>query len=45
MLNPNFAESYYNRGILYKVIGNLEQSTIDYNKAIELEPAYKDFPY
>jgi tetratricopeptide (TPR) repeat protein len=39
-LNPNFAESYYDRGEARLYIEDYEGAIIDFNKAIELDPKY-----
>ena len=37
-INPNYAEAYNNRGIIYDKQGNFTQAMSDYNKAIEINP-------
>lgn len=37
-LNPNYAEAYANRGIVYGNINNIEAALADFSKAIELHP-------
>ena len=35
-LNPNYAETYFNRGVVYDELKNYQQAIFDYTKAIEL---------
>jgi tetratricopeptide (TPR) repeat protein len=35
-LNPNYANAYYNRGLVYRVQGNKAQAQADFNKARQL---------
>lgn len=44
-LAPNDAVAYYNRGIVYKSLGQHEKAIKDYDKAIELAPNYADAFY
>ena len=37
-LNQNFAESYYNRGLVYDDLKNYDAAIADYNQAIKLNP-------
>ena len=37
-LNPNLAETYYNRGISFYYTGDYQLALKDYDKAIELDP-------
>ena len=41
-LNPNLAEAYNNRGLVYGKLGNLQQAIKDFDKAIELNPKYAE---
>ncbi len=38
--NPNDADTYNNRGVLYNTIQKYDLALIDYNKAIQLNPNY-----
>src|SRR5271169_414860 len=38
LLNPNYTEAYFNRGVAYGKLGNNKQAIADYNKAIDLNP-------
>jgi tetratricopeptide (TPR) repeat protein len=44
-LNPNLAEAYNNRGLVYGKLGNLQQAIKDFDKAIELNPNYAEAYY
>ena len=39
MLNPGFAQTYYNRGNLYLLKGEIDKAIDDHNKAIQLRPS------
>jgi tetratricopeptide (TPR) repeat protein len=39
-LQPDFAEAYLTRGILFSIMGNEERAFNDYNEAIRLKPSY-----
>lgn len=39
-LNPQYTDTYINRGALYDDLGKYQQAIKDYNKAIELNPQY-----
>jgi tetratricopeptide (TPR) repeat protein len=39
-MKPNYAEAFYNRGLVYKNLGDYVQAIRDYNKAIELNPKF-----
>ena len=39
-LDPNLPEAYNNRGIVYKLKGEIEPAIKDYNTAIELDPSF-----
>ncbi|MEO5810224.1 MAG: tetratricopeptide repeat protein, partial [Sphingomicrobium sp.] len=41
VLNPEYAESYYNRGIAKRRIGDAEGAKVDRARAAELDPKYK----
>ena len=43
--NPNYAEAYYERGLVYYLLGNYEQVLADCTKAIELNPDYAEAYY
>src|SRR5208337_4309098 len=38
LLNPNYTEAYFNRGLAYSSLGNNDKAITDYNKAIDLNP-------
>ena len=38
LINPNFAEAYYNRGTIQKDLNLYEDSYKSYNQAIKLKP-------
>jgi formylglycine-generating enzyme required for sulfatase activity/Tfp pilus assembly protein PilF len=42
--NPNYAEAYNGRGLVYEAQGKYKQALTDFNKAIELQPA-SPLPY
>jgi tetratricopeptide (TPR) repeat protein len=39
-INPNYAETYYNRGIIYQRLGDKEGAIGDYTQAIRINPSY-----
>ena len=39
-IDPNYADAYYNRGIVYGKQGNLTQSASDFAKALIINPNY-----
>ena len=39
-INPNYASTYYNRGILKKDLKDYSGAIADYTKAIELDPNF-----
>jgi tetratricopeptide (TPR) repeat protein len=39
-LNPQSAETYFNRGFVYHTKNNLDQAIADYTRAAELDPKY-----
>jgi tetratricopeptide (TPR) repeat protein len=39
-INPNYASTYYNRGILKKDLKDYSGAIADYTKAIEINPNY-----
>ena len=44
-LDPNLAEAYYNRGLVYLVEGELELAIDDMDKAFESNPNYAEAYY
>jgi len=44
-INPNYSDTYYNRGILKKVLKDYQGALDDYNKAIELDPESRAYRY
>lgn len=40
--DPNCAEAYYALGLMYSKKGMNEEATVQYNKAIEINPDYKE---
>ncbi len=38
-LDPNFADAYSNRGVVYYEKGNKEQTIADFRKALEIDPS------
>lgn len=40
-LNPEYTEAYYNRGFAYELLKDVEHSTRDYQKTLELYPNYE----
>ncbi|GHV04041.1 hypothetical protein AGMMS50229_04560 [Campylobacterota bacterium] len=43
-LDPNKAQAYYERGLLYGILGEYEKAIEDYTRAIKINPDYAD-PY
>ena len=41
-LNPNYADGFYNMGIILKKQGMLEEAIASFNKALSLKPDYAD---
>jgi len=39
---PDYAEAYYNRGVLFLVLRQLKKAIEDYDKAIQINPDYAD---
>jgi len=39
-LQPNYAETYYNRGVAYDKLGQYQRAIEDYNQAFRLNPDY-----
>ena len=37
-LKPDYAEAYYNRGVILTELRQLEEAMASYNRAIELQP-------
>lgn len=44
-INPNYAEAYYNRGIVYDELGDKKTAIQDYNQAIKIKPNDADAYY
>ena len=40
LLKPDDAVAYYNRGVDYQAIGDLDRAITDYDKAIQLKPDF-----
>lgn len=38
---PNYYKAYYNRGMLYEMMGNLNQAIKDYRKVLEINPNHQ----
>ena len=41
-LNPQSAEAYYKRGVVYHSLGHFEQAIADYDEVIRLNPEYAE---
>ncbi len=41
-INPDYADAYYNLGIILKDLGKLQEAEISYRKAIKINPDYAD---
>ncbi|MBO1063133.1 MAG: tetratricopeptide repeat protein, partial [Aphanizomenon flos-aquae CP01] len=39
-INPNYADAYYNRGIVRNELGDKQGAIDDYNQAIKINPNY-----
>lgn len=39
-LDPQLWQAYYSRGLAYRYLGNHQQAIKDFNKGLELSPAY-----
>jgi len=39
--DPNYAEAYFNRGYCYELLGDVNNSLLDYKKAQEIRPGYQ----
>lgn len=39
-INPNYAEAYYNRGIIYQRLGDKQGAIGDFTEAIRISPSY-----
>ncbi|MFM7389136.1 MAG: tetratricopeptide repeat protein [Vampirovibrionales bacterium] len=40
-LNPEFAESYHDRGLAYLALGHTEAATADFQRTLELDPTHE----
>ncbi|MEK7841811.1 MAG: tetratricopeptide repeat protein, partial [Deltaproteobacteria bacterium] len=45
VINPKYADAYYNRGLAYYNKGQYDRAIEDYNKASELDPNAADAIY
>ena len=43
-INPNYANAYYNRSIMFAMKGERDLSNSDYTKAIKLDPRIAALP-
>ncbi len=41
MADPQYVEAYYNRGLCYEFMGNLQDAKLDYKTALNLRPVYE----
>lgn len=39
--DAGYAEAYYNRGLCYETLGNIQAAQLDYEKALQLRPGYE----
>jgi tetratricopeptide (TPR) repeat protein len=44
-LNPNFAEFYYNKGVVLYNLGKKEEAMASYDAALKLNPGYAQAVY
>ena len=44
-INPQFTETYYNRGVVKSVLGKHEEAIEDYSKAIKINPQFAEAYY
>ena len=44
-INPNYADAYYNRGVVYSDRGEDDRAIFDYNEAIRINPNHADAYY
>jgi tetratricopeptide (TPR) repeat protein len=42
IIDPNFAQGYYNLGIVYKALNQLDPAVAAYQKAIAINPTYAE---
>ncbi|MBK9636705.1 MAG: tetratricopeptide repeat protein [Bacteroidetes bacterium] len=40
--DPNWPEAYFNRGLTFETMGNVAAAQADYEKALKLNPNYKN---
>ena len=40
-LDPNGASHYYDRGVVYEAMGQLDRAKMDFAKAVELAPKWR----
>ncbi|MBE8966373.1 tetratricopeptide repeat protein [Nostocales cyanobacterium LEGE 12452] len=44
-INPNFAQAYYNRGVVRSASGDLQGAIVDFNQAIKINPNFAQAYY
>ena len=44
-LQPDYANAYYRRAILYNKTGAYDKARIDYDQAVSLDPRWLDSPF
>jgi tetratricopeptide (TPR) repeat protein len=45
VLNPNYAEAYYNRGVARRALGDKQGAVAEYNQALRINPNYAEAYY
>jgi tetratricopeptide (TPR) repeat protein len=38
LINPNYTDAFYNRGLTYGKLGKWENAIADYSKVLEIDP-------